>query len=392
VAGPARACDVSAVSDAPLRPWLRALVLVAATAASAAIVPRAWCGRDAGAWLDGSPAEVDALARGVTSSAGDAAGAFHTGSARFDGEWALVTQQMTVLGLGQIALARPDRRAELLPAMEAAARRMLAPEACAFGAEAWGERGLEALGTAGGHAYLGYVALALGMLRKVDPATPLAARHDALVASLARRLAASPHALLETYPGETYPADVAAVAGAIGLHAEVASIDRRALLSRWSATMRERCSDPGTGMLFQQMDAFTGAPAGPPRASGTALAVYFASFADPALARDLWRAVGRQRRSVLGFGGVRERAPGDDGPGDVDSGPVVLGVSVSATGFALAGARMFGDRAAFTELWRTADLFGVPVVRPSRSRFLTGGPLGNALLLALATAPRVGAR
>jgi hypothetical protein len=71
--------------------------------------------------------------------------------------------------------------------------------------------------------------------------------------------------------------------------------------------------------------------------------------------------------------------------GDVDSGPVILDVSVSATGFALASARAFGHRDAFERLYRTTELFGAPASSGGRLHFLTGGPIGNALLFALLT-------
>ncbi|HEY0192682.1 MAG TPA: hypothetical protein VGC42_16295, partial [Kofleriaceae bacterium] len=83
-----------------------------------------------------------------------------------------------------------------------------------------------------------------------------------------------------------------------------------------------------------------------------------------------------------GFGAIREYADGRAGGGDTDSGPVVLGVSVSATGFALAPMRAWHRRAAFEALYRTVDLFGVPV---QGGGFAIGGPIGNALLLALLT-------
>ena len=35
------------------------------------------------------------------------------------------------------------------------------------------------------------------------------------------------------------------------------------------------------------------------------------------------------RRDLLGFGAVREYPPGTDGHGDIDSGPVVLGVNIT---------------------------------------------------------------
>jgi hypothetical protein len=51
-------------------------------------------------------------------------------------------------------------------------------------------------------------------------------------------------------------------------------------------------------------------PLGPPRASGTAIAVYLLSFVDTDGARRLFDALAEQHSSLLGFGGVREYAPG----------------------------------------------------------------------------------
>jgi hypothetical protein len=62
---------------------------------------------------------------------------------------------------------------------------------------------------------------------------------------------------------------------------------------------------------------------------------------------------------------------------------VVLGVSVAATGFALAAARAHGDAPAFERLFRTTELFGMSYHSHDTVRFLTGGPIGNALLLAM---------
>ena len=366
----------------------RAALTSALVLATAGTLPRALTGRAAGPLFDGDRAPQEALAVEVAAQLG-APTVFHTGSARFDGEWALVTEQMAVLGLGQVILVHPELRERYLPALEATAERLLDPATTAFGAAAWGAAGLDDLDSDRGHAYLGYLDLALGMVRLLVPDAPFAAVHDHLTTSLARRLAAAPHALLETYPGEAYPADVAAVAGAVALHDRAVGSDHRALLRGFAATFRARWIDPASGLLHQSGDAFRGVPSGPPRASGTAVAAYFLSFADPVLARELFAAIARsQRASFLGFGGIREYAPGHVGPGDIDSGPVLFGVSVSAPGFALAGARATGDRELFTALYRTTELFGVPVDRGEGRRFATGGPLGNALLLAMLTAER----
>jgi hypothetical protein len=372
----------------------RSLLALAVLVATAALVPRWWCGRDAGAWLEGDLETERALADTVAARAllGVQPSDLHTGSEHFDGEWALVQNQMTVLGLGQIATEHPPERARYLPAMRAAIAGMLTPEARAFGTRAWGgEDGIEHLESEHGHVYLGYIDLALGMLRWIDPAMDpsLVALHDRLTDALARRLASAPHALIETFPGVTFPADVASAVGAIGLHARVTGRGRRALLEAWGRAFRRCCVDPGTGFVYQTVEPRTGEPSGAPRGSGTALVVYFLSFADRALALDLDAAVARGGiASFLGFGGVREypAAAGAAG-GDIDSGPVVFGVSVAASGFGLAGARMTRDEARFRALFRTAYLFGAPVSRGGGARgFLAGPGLGDAILLATMTA------
>lgn len=219
------------------------------------------------------------------------------------------------------------------------------------------------------------------------PAFPadVARQHDALIAAYERRLLASPTGLIETYPGEAYPTDTAAVAGAIAVHGRATGTDHAKVLAHWAAMVKKVQIDPASGFVYQRMDAATGKPHDAPRGSGTALAAYFAGFADRAVARKLAEGVLRREATVSGFSGIREYADGTSGAGDVDSGPVVLGVSVAATGFALAPARAHGYRAAFERLYRTTDLFGAPESHGGRLRFRSGGAFGDAFLLAMLT-------
>lgn len=363
----------------------RALGALAA-AALAMVVPRGWCGRGAEGMLRGARASQAPFARAVGRSVCDGF-RVGTGSAHFDGEWTLVAYQMALLGMGQVARAHPGERAALRPLMRRCASRMMAPEARAFGAARWGEDGLAALASPRGHAYLGYLALALGMHRAVDPETPYAPVHDALIAALARRVAEAPAGLIETYPGESYPPDVASVIGAIGLHGTVTGTDHRAVLRPWAETFRARYVHRPSGYVIQRARR-SGEALDAPRGSGTAVSAYFLSFADRALATELARAVARGTATLAGFGGVREFPPGTDGRGDIDSGPVLLGVSVSGTAFGFAPLRALGDGERFTALWRTASLFGAPRGDGDAWGFRAAGPMGDALLLAMMTAER----
>jgi hypothetical protein len=373
-----------------VHPWIRRSVTLVLVAASIAIVPRFWHGQKLGALAESETVAEDALARGVIrivdQNAGSAASL--TGNSRFDGEWRMITEQMTALGLGQLVLERPERRAEYLPVIARSVERLMQEDVTAFGVDAWGRRGFDDLDSERGHAYLGYTNMAFGMLRLLDPEAAIGPLHDRVTAALARRLALSPHAAIETYPGESYPADIAAVAASIALYDRATKQSHRPLLERWLGTFFERYVDPRSGLLYQSNDAGSGKPLGPARTSGSAIAVYFLSFVDDGAARRLFGAVSRQRTSFLGFGGIREYPDGAGGSGDIDSGPLLFGVSASASAFALSGARLYGERSLLAELLRTASLFGMPIETEGRLRFVSGGPIGNAIVLAALTARR----
>lgn len=354
----------------------------------ALVVPRAWLGRGAeAAWTQPALAQAP-LARRVAAHAQGALdpARYQTGSAHFNGEWALVTCQMTVLGLGQLALADEAARDAYLPAIDACVDWMVSPEALAFGAARWPKARGEVWDR--GDAYMGYVNMALGIHRLLRPDSKHRVLHDRLTQAFVRRMREGAFFALETYPGEVFPADMATVAGSVALHGRATGASYAAVLEPWGAQWRRLAVDPKTGLVFQRLDPGTGAPVDLPRASGTAFSVYFLGWSHPKLSADLWRALAAQCAGRLdGFGAMREYPPGVQGGwGDIDSGPVLFGVGPSASAFAMAGARLHGDREIFDGLWRTSQLVGVPVRAGDQRGYVLGGPLGDALLLAMSTA------
>lgn len=364
--------------------WVRVLLALAVVR----LITPALVGREAEAWYRGDPDTQRALAEDLVAlEARDDAQRSHSEN-RFSGEWALVTHQMIALGLAQLCLQHPEWKARYAPLVTRAALKSFLPEMRGFGTRAWrGEDALASLAGPHGHAYLAYPALAIGMARLVDPAFPVekAREHDALIAAWERRLLDSPTGLIETYPREAYPTDVAAVAAAIAVHGRVTGVDHHRVLEHWAARVRAVQIDPASGLMIQRMGAARGEHHDAPRGSGTGLAAYYAGFADRSVAELLAKGLFAHESTFFGFGAIREYAEGHSGHGDVDSGPVILGVSVAATGFALAPARALGRWDSFERIYRTTALFGMPVGHGGRTRFATGGPIGNALLLAMLT-------
>ena len=373
--------------------WLRWSVALLFFAGATILVPRWWCGLDGARCYAGDRETVAALARNVagTLTKGVSSADFTSDSALFRGEWLFGTYQMAALGLLQTCREHPELRAELRPGIENAIAGLLSPSVRAFDAQSWGEDALASLDGPHGHAaYLGYLNLVLTLDRATFADSRHTALNDRISAALARRFGVAPHQIIETYPDEAYPVDNASGLASLLLHQRLTGTDHSAALAGTLECFRTRWRDPRTGLLLQAIDHRTGQPTDRGRASGTALAAYFLAMAEPDLARPYFQSLRTHLAgSIIGFGYVDEYAVGESGGGDIDSGPLIFGMSPSGTGFTIASARAFGDRALYVSLARTAYLMGAPVSRGGERFFITGGPLGNAILLAMFTAQPV---
>ncbi|MCA9628642.1 MAG: hypothetical protein KC766_13280 [Myxococcales bacterium] len=334
------------------------------------------------------------------------ADSFTTGAALFDGEWAFGTGVMAALGNAQLALQSPGTRAWTLTATDRALTQATSWEIRAFDRERWGSDPIDEPDPARAHvAYLGYVNLALSLRSALGRS-----EHDALGEHLTQRLvdayAASPALLLETYPGEHYPVDNAMAIASVALRGRVDELrgdhparaaQRRALAKRWTRAARLRYVDPRSGLLLQhapptvQDEPSTGLP----RGSGSALAAFALNYVDDELSAELQRALRKQLLDpVLGFGVLQEHpsnVPWRDRRSDIDSGPLLFGYSISASGFMVGASRAHGDDGSFVNLMATFDLLGGLERREFpdgvRRSFVSGGPLADAIMLAMLTAP-----
>jgi len=364
----------------------------AAAVAVTATLPAAWCGRGAAKWMEGDAARQLRLSRGVARLVCDESlsrSRFRTGVSQFSGEWLFGSYLMAGIGFAQTVMEHPELHAQHAPPARRCIEGMLTDEVRAFDRESWGEDPLDGIDGPNHHAaYLGYLNFLLGLHRLAFGEDSYAGLNDRITAALVRHIDASPIVLLETYPGEVYPVDNCFVIGSVGLHQRATGSDHGAAIRRWTERARAKYVDPDARLLIQAVDPADGSPADEPRGSGTALGLIALHYADPRLARELYEGLKASLAgSVLGFGAVREYPRRRTGRGDIDSGPIVFGYGCSATGFSIAGARRYGDDAFFRRLFATAHLCGAPVSRGDRREYVSGGPLGNAILFAMLTTP-----
>jgi hypothetical protein len=311
---------------------------------------------------------------------------FATGSARFDGEWRFGAVQMAALGYAGLLLEHPEQRERWLPRLRQACDQLLHPDLHRFDEDAWGQPMLGALADPSPRqAVLGYLNLALGAERLVDPEGPHAHQHDAISRALLRRVEQAAGRPIATYPGEAYPVDMSAVYASLLLWRRSTSAPPDPAVVAALETWGQRYVGQD-GLLVQAVHPDTGAPRSPARASGTALAAAFLAWGDPARARVLAEGLRQELDdSVVGFGAVREYPRGMSGQGDIDSGPLIGPWSISGTGFSLGAARALGDADWYRRLCATTWIWGLP---GPRSGYATGGALGNAILFAMMQVPR----
>jgi hypothetical protein len=221
-----------------------------------------------------------------------------------------------------------------------------------------------------------------------DGLRALAEAGDEVAAAVQAALDAGRPPFLEAYPGQAWPVDtVVALAGLRAADA-VTGADHGDLVRRW-VKRAEAHADPRTGLLPHRVEAATGRTLQPSRGSSQSIVQRFWPALDPDGARRSYLAFRRHFVTrELGVVAVREYPHGVDGPGDVDSGPLPLGVSVSATAVAIGAARVHGDRRLAAAVTDEIDAFGVPFAWDGRRRYAGGVlPVGDAFVAWARAAP-----
>ncbi len=224
-----------------------------------------------------------------------------------------------------------------------------------------------------------------GILHLQPPATRDAAeaeRFEADSAELAAAFDESAVPFLQSYPGRAWPVDSTVAMASLSLHDKLFPPRYDTTIIRWVAGVRANL-DPATGLVPHTADPDTGAPTAGARGTSQSLINRFLPEIDTEFAsgqyvrfRELFL------NSPLGLGpAVREYPHGTDGPADVDSGPLPLGISLSATVVTLGAARVHGDASLAGGLGNFGDAAGLPLDTLSTRRYAFGArPIGDAFL------------
>ncbi|MDT5023815.1 MAG: hypothetical protein QOE61_241 [Micromonosporaceae bacterium] len=201
-------------------------------------------------------------------------------------------------------------------------------------------------------------------------------------AALGAAFDASTSPYLAAYPGQAWPVDSTVAMASLRLYDTLLPARFASTVDRWLRGVRQRL-DPRTGLIPHRVDLDTGDPVEVARASSQSVIQRFLIDVDPTFAREQYlRFRDYYVVSPLGLGpAVREYPNGVDGPADVDSGPLPLGVSLSATVVSIGAAQVQGDAPLAEALANYGELAGLPFDTPWTKRYAFGLlPVGDAFL------------
>ncbi|TDH18606.1 hypothetical protein [Mycobacteroides franklinii] len=211
-----------------------------------------------------------------------------------------------------------------------------------------------------------------------------AARSD----EIAQAFSVSASPFLSAYPGRSWPVDSTVAIAALRLHDHILGDRFSAVIDRWRSAALGHL-DPTTGLLPHEVSASDAAIIEGARATSQTVIQRFLPEIDGSFARGQYGAYRRQFISYpYGFGpALREHRQGVDGRGDVDSGPLIAGISLSATVVAMGAARVNGDAELAAAIGAEGELAGVPITLPKTKRYAFGAvPIGDAFVVWSSTA------
>ena len=303
----------------------------------------------------------------------------------FQGEWAIGSCSMMAAALTNIAFIYPETRADSLRVVRGLVDLMLRQSFRKFDTGAWGEDAIASLDGPNGHiGYLGHLNLVLAAHRILGGDDTYDDLHRQINQALARRVAQRPY--LATYPQQWYSADTMVVYASLKLYADIFAVDFERLFDQFLSHTKGSLLDPNTGLVVFWLDA-AGGPVGVSRGSGVGWnSFYLPFFAESFAAQQYAKAKEKLLvRWPLGIRGFREFAPGVPGMGDIDSGPVVLGMSTSGTAFFIAGARRAADVETLDGLLLLGEIAGSSIQWNGKRRYLLAPLVGDAIILAMKT-------
>lgn len=224
----------------------------------------------------------------------------------------------------------------------------------------------------------GYQCLVLGIRRKLINDT----LYDEIMRGMADALASEIRYQLKQSSG-IYTSDQSTQLHAIWRTDQSLGTDHSQTFELWMDTMQSRFIEPETGLLYSMVSIGPDRFDSEPRSTSIAWSIIFLSDIFPDFAKQQYQALNQHRvRRFVNLAAFAEFPKLNLLEfGDMDSGPILLGISPSATGFGLCAHRLYGEKEDYIRSYRIFELFGLPCIDETGKYYRMGNGMGDAILL-----------
>ncbi len=190
------------------------------------------------------------------------------------------------------------------------------------------------------------------------------------------------------FSGESYPNECWVFCNSIALAAIKASdaldgLDHSEFLDEWIKAAKQELVHSDTGLLISSY-GFDGTPFDGPEGSSIWLAAHCLQLVDGEFAEDQYRRAKKELgKTLFGCGYAKEWPESWRSPVDIDSGPVIPIVEISAgsSGLAFVGASAFGDFSYLQDLLTSLEFGGFPIEKKGQLRYCASNQVGDAVML-----------
>ena len=187
---------------------------------------------------------------------------------------------------------------------------------------------------------------------------------------------------LPSYTASAWPCDSIPAIHALSTYDRLSNEGRyRDLIAGW-LTAAARRLDPETGLLPHTADANDGRKVSVARATSQVIMLRLLPDIDATFARDQY-SLFRERffTTFLGAPCVLEYPSGISGSGDIDSGPLIFGRSLSATVLMMGVAQIYGDMEFANAIGQAGETAGLPWTSAEQKHYMAGVlPIGDIMV------------
>jgi hypothetical protein len=301
-------------------------------------------------------------------------------------EWDFMGRTFLVVSLANMALRNEERRQEYLDVMDRVIDetiRLEAEHGMYYFLMDYARSGSFVSSQKRSMFEDGEIALMIGARRIVEEKEEYAPLLKERVTAMVSYMQESPVLSGESYPDECWTFCNSVALTAIRISDVLDGTDHSEFIAAWLAMAKEKLVDEKTGILVSSY-GFDGTHYDGPEGSSIWLVAHCLQLIDPEFAADQYaRARAELGKSLLGFGFGREWPESWVGPADIDSGPIIpiIEISAGSSGLAFVGASSFGDDEFLVQLLTSLKFGGFPVRTREVLRFCASNQVGDAVLL-----------